>query len=290
MDTATLLKKVRKLEIKTKGIIKDLLGGDYHSAFKGKGMAFSEVREYSYGDDVRDIDWNVTARSMSPYIKIYEEERELTLILLIDVSPSTHFGTKFQLKSEMITEICAVLAFSALGNQDKVGAIFFTDKVEKYLPPKKNKQNILRIIRELLQFEPTGKGSDISKVLHYLNNVQKKKAICFLISDFQCENFEKSLTLAGKRHDLIGLQIYDEREKYLPDVGLIEVINPETQRIQILDTSSTKVREVYQKTFEKQQTSIKKIFTSSNVDFIMLATDQNYQTTLHSFFKKRAKR
>lgn len=290
MDTATLLKKVRKLEIKTKSITKDLFAGDYHSAFKGRGMSFSEVREYSYGDDVRNIDWNVTAKTSTPHVKIFEEERELTLLLLLDVSASSGFGTDERFKNELILEIAAVLAFSAMGNQDKVGALFFSDRIEKYIPPKKGKQNILHIIREMINLQPVGTGTNITNALDFVNNVQKKKSVCFIISDFHGENFEKSLSLTGKKHDLIGLNVYDIREKELPDVGLVRVTDPETKQSGWLDTSSAMVRANHQAKFEHHINHVKNIFASGNSDLISLATNDDYIKTLHTFFKKRAGR
>jgi uncharacterized protein (DUF58 family) len=242
MDTVSILKKVRRLEIKTKAITKDLFSGDYHSAFKGRGMSFSEVREYTYGDDVRNIDWNVTARTSTPFVKVFEEERELTLMLLIDVSASVNFGTQSKQKDELTLEMAAVLAFSAMGNQDKVGAIFFSNKVEKYIAPKKGKQNILHIIRTMIGFTPQNPGTDLCVALDFLNNVQKKKSICFVLSDFVGLPFEKSLRLTSKKHDVIGLFIFDQREKTLPDVGLIEVTDPETSTTFVIDSGNKKFR------------------------------------------------
>jgi uncharacterized protein (DUF58 family) len=290
METTAILKKVRKLEIKTKAIIKDLFAGDYHSAFKGRGMSFSEVREYSYGDDIRNIDWNVTARSTVPFVKVFEEERELTIMLLIDMSASNLFGTQTVLKKDLITEICAVLAFSALGNQDKVGAVFFTDRIEKYIPPKKGKQNVLKIIREMILFEPSGKKTDLNIALQFLNNIQKKKAVSFIISDFMSPSFENYLRLAGKKHDVIGLHIFDIREKELPDVGLIRIINPETGAIQVLDSTSSDVRLFYKNRFENHVDQLEKIFSRLSLDFISLSTSDSYILKLHSFFKRRSKR
>lgn len=288
MDINELIQKVRKIEIRTKGLSKDLFSGDYHSAFKGRGMSFSEVREYSYGDDVRNIDWNVTARSGAPHIKVFEEERELTVILLIDVSASTYFGTRNVFKSDLITELTAVIAFSALQNNDKVGAILFTDHVEKYIPPKKGKQNILRIIRELLNFEPKGIGSDINHALIFLNNVQKKKAICFLMSDFLVPEFQKSLTVAAKRHDLIGMQIYDRREIELPNVGLIEVKDLETGQIKLLDTNSEQTRLSFKNRFEMASKNFNLQFKKAKSNTLSISTEDDYTKLLHQFFKKRA--
>jgi len=288
MDINELIQKVRKIEIRTKGLSKDLFSGDYHSAFKGRGMSFSEVREYSYGDDVRNIDWNVTARSGAPHIKVFEEERELTVILLIDVSASTYFGTRNVLKSDLITELTAVIAFSALQNNDKVGAILFTDHIEKYIPPKKGKQNILRIIRELLNFEPKGKGSDINHALIFLNNIHKKKAICFLMSDFLVPEFQKSLTVAAKRHDLIGMQIYDRREIELPNVGLMEVKDLETGQIKLLDTNSEQTRLSFKNRFDMASKNFNLQFKKAKSNTLSISTEDDYIKLLHQFFKKRA--
>ncbi len=288
MDTISILKKVRRLEIKTKAITKDLFSGDYHSAFKGRGMSFSEVREYTYGDDVRNIDWNVTARTSTPFVKVFEEERELTLMLLIDVSASVNFGTQSKQKDELTLEMAAVLAFSAMGNQDKVGAIFFSNKIEKYIAPKKGKQNILHIIRTMIGFTPENKGTDLSVALDFLNNVQKKKSICFILSDFGGYVFEKSLRLTSKKHDVIGLFIFDEREKIIPDIGLIEVTDPETLTTCLIDTTDKKVVETYLQAFIQHETEVKNIFTKARADLIQISTEEDYVKTLHSFFKKRA--
>lgn len=288
MDTAALLKKVRKLEIKSKAITKNLFSGDYHSAFKGRGMSFSEVREYTYGDDIRDIDWNVTARTSVTHVKIYEEERELTLLLVIDMSASSRFGSSQHYKNEIILEISALLAFSAMGNQDKVGAIFFTDTVEKYIPPKKGKQNLLYIIREMIHFEPSGKGTRIDVALDFLNNIQKKKSICFLISDYTGGDYAKALNVTGKKHDLIGLYIHDERERHLPDAGLVRVTDPETGRMVLLDTSSEQVRKEYTKRAEDYLAGVRQTFALAGKDLIEISTVDDYVKILHGFFKKRA--
>ena len=288
MDTVSILKKVRRLEIKTKAITKDLFSGDYHSAFKGRGMSFSEVREYTYGDDVRNIDWNVTARTSTPFVKVFEEERELTLMLLMDVSASVNFGTQSKQKDELTLEMAAVLAFSAMGNQDKVGAIFFSNKVEKYIAPKKGKQNILHIIRTMIGFTPENKGTDLCVALDFLNNVQKKKSICFVLSDFVGLPFEKSLRLTSKKHDVIGLFIFDQREKTLPDVGLIEVTDPESSSTFLIDSGDKKVAESYLSSFTQHETEVKNTFTKARADLIQISTEDDYVKTLHSFFKKRA--
>src|SRR5436190_15322815 len=243
METQELIKKVRKIEIKTRGLSSHIFSGEYHSAFKGRGMAFSEVREYVPGDAIRSIDWNVTARFNHPYVKIYEEERELTVILLVDVSASEEFGTKLQLKKDLVTELCAVLSFSAIQNNDKIGIIFFSDQIEKFIPPKKGKSHILRIIRELIEFKPQNSKTDIGGALRYLTNVIKKRSICFVISDFienkttQKSPMEDALKLANKKHDVVALQIYDEREKELPDAGLVRFRHAETSEVKTIDTS-----------------------------------------------------
>jgi len=242
METSELLKKVRKIEIKTRGLSNQLFSGEYHSAFKGRGMTFSEVREYQPGDDIRSIDWNVTARFNNTYVKVFEEEREMTVMLLVDVSASGEFGTQKQLKQDLITELCAVLAFSAIQNNDKIGVIFFSDKIEKFIPPKKGKSHILRIIRDLIEFEPAHKKTDIKLALKYLTNVIKKRSIAFLISDFMDSGFIDALKIANKKHDLVALRIYDKREQELPNVGLIKVKDAETGNIQWVDTSDKNVR------------------------------------------------
>ncbi len=290
MDTTELLKKVRKLEIKTKDLTKHIFSGEYHSAFKGRGMAFSEVRDYHYGDDVRNIDWNVTARTGSPHIKVFDEERELTVMLLIDVSASVYFGTTTAYKSEIITEIAAVLSFSALTNNDKVGAILFSDHIEKYLPPKKGKQNILRLIRELIHFTPSQQKTDISEALMFLNNTQKKRSITFLMSDFMADNYGQALTIAAKKHDIIGLKIYDQREQTLPDAGLINVIDEETGKMRIMDTSNPYMRAAYAKHFLATTENFSKNFASAKSDTIVISTDDDYIKALQVFFKRRAKR
>ncbi len=289
MDTAELLKKVRKIEIKTKGLSKHIFSGEYHSAFKGRGMSFSEVRNYQYGDDVRNIDWNVTARTGEAHIKIFEEERELTVMLLIDVSRSSYFGTAEQMKNEILTEICAVLAFSAINNNDKVGVIFFSDKVEKYIPPKKGRQHTLRIIRELLNFEPTGKGTNIGVALEYFTNITKKRSITFLLSDFLTTGYENSLRIAARKHDIIGIHLYDEREKELPNIGLIHAMDSETGEMHWVDTSVAKIRNDYAKRFKDNLNYFKNIFVKSGTDVVSIQTDESYVNALLKFFKNRSK-
>ena len=288
MDTGELLRKVHRIEIKTKGLSKHIFSGEYHSAFKGRGMSFSEVRNYQFGDDIRSIDWNVTARTGEPHVKIFEEERELTVMLLVDVSKSAYFGTQEQFKNEIITEICAVLAFSAIQNNDKVGMILFSDHIELYIPPKKGKSHILRIIRELLYFEPRQVGTDLKVALEFLNNVLKKKSIAFLISDFLTENYLQPVRVGAKRHDLIGMCIYDPREETLPSVGMLRVADPETGEIRLLDTSNAHIREAYEDRFRQYRTDAKRIFTRSGADMMQLRTDESYVRTLMRFFKKRA--
>ncbi len=289
MDTRELLKKVRKIEIKSKGLSKHLFSGEYHSAFKGRGMSFSEVREYQYGDDVRNIDWNVTARTGDPHIKIYEEERELTLMLLVDISQSCFFGTIDQFKHEVITEICAVLAFSATQNNDKVGLMLFSDDVELYIPPKKGRSHILRIIRELIYHEPRGRRTNLALPLRYLNNVIKKRSIAFVLSDFITTGYDEALRIAAKRHDVIGFMLYDRHEKDLPDAGLLSVRDRESGETFLMDTSSTTLRSVYQNRFNERLQGYKQSFARSNADAIYLQSDASYITALHYFFKKRAK-
>ncbi len=288
METADLLKKVRKIEIKTKGLSSHIFSGEYHSTFKGRGMSFSEVREYQYGDDVRNIDWNVTARTGTPHIKVFEEERELTVMLLIDVSGSSFFGTVNQMKNEILTEICAVLAFSAINNNDKVGVLFFSDKVEKFIPPKKGRQHILRIIRELIDFEPEGQGTDLAEALQYFNNVLKKRCITFVLSDFMTKDYEQALRIIARRHDLVGIHLSDPRETELPNVGLIRARDPETGKTMWLDTGSSRVREDYRQNFEDNFNYFKSTFLRSGADFVKIRTDESYVNALLKFFKKRS--
>lgn len=287
METSELLKKVRRIEIKTKGLSKHIFSGEYHSAFKGRGMSFSEVRSYQYGDDIRNIDWNVTARTGDPHIKVFEEERELTVMLLVDVSPSAFFGTTQQMKNEIITEISAVLAFSAINNNDKVGIIFFTDKVEKFIPPKKGKQHILRIIRELIDFEPTGKSTNLAIALEYLNNIIKKRCTTFILSDFLTKDYETSLRIAARRHDIIGMHIYDPRESELPDVGLINVLDAETGKRIWLDTSIKRIRNQYSGWFRDNFIFFKTTFAKMGADIVSIKATESYVNVLLKFFKKR---
>ena len=289
MNATELLKKVRKIEIKTKGLSNHIFAGEYHTAFKGRGMAFSEVREYQPGDDIRSIDWNVTARFNNPYVKVFEEEREMTVILLVDVSASKDFGTQLQMKQELVTELSAVLAFSAIQNNDKIGVIFFSDYVEKFIPPKKGKSHILRIIRELIAFEPENKGTNIGEALRYFNNVIKKRAVCFLISDFINNSFEAPLRIANKKHDVIAVRVHDKREKELPNVGLVQLKDAETGIIEWIDTGNKAVRMQFNANYLKHETELLKLFRSSGVDTINILTDENYVKPLISFFKRREK-
>jgi uncharacterized protein (DUF58 family) len=290
MSTSALLKKVRKIEIKTKGLSNHIFAGEYHTAFKGKGMAFSEVREYQPGDDVRSIDWNVTARYNAPFVKVFEEEREMTVMLLIDVSASGNFGTQEQFKRELATELSAILAFSAIKNNDKVGVIFFTDKVEQFIPPKKGKSHILRIIREVLAFQPTGKGTDIARALEYFNSVIKKRSICFILSDFMTKEFEKPLKIASKKHDLVALRIHDTREDTLPNIGLVPMQDAETEKMIFVDTSSKKVRDNFAKNRLQATEKLRKLFPASSVDLIDITTGTDYVKPLINFFKTRGSR
>jgi uncharacterized protein (DUF58 family) len=290
MSTSALLKKVRKIEIKTKGLSNHIFAGEYHTAFKGKGMAFSEVREYQPGDDIRSIDWNVTARYNSPFVKVFEEEREMTVMLLIDVSASGNFGTQEQFKRELATELAAILAFSAINNNDKVGVIFFTDKVEQFIPPKKGKSHILRIIREVLAFDPTGKGTDIAGALEYFSAVIKKRSICFILSDFMSKEFDRPLKIASKKHDLVALRIHDIREDTLPNVGLVPMQDSETEKMLFVDTSSKKVRDNFSKNRAQATEKLRKLFPASGVDLIDITTGTDYVKPLINFFKTRGKR
>ena len=289
MGTTEILKKVRKIEIKTKGLSKHIFSGEYHSAFKGRGMSFSEVREYQYGDDVRNIDWNVTAKTGDAHVKVFEEERELTVMLIVDVSRSGLFGTNTQFKSEMILEIAAVIAFSATTNNDKVGAILFSDKIEKYIPPKKGRTNILRIIRELIYLENKGTGTDLNQALEYFNNVQKKRSIAFVLSDFMTDNYSNALTIASRRHDVVGLHIFDEREQELPNVGLIKVQDAESGITRVVDTSIAKIRETYAENYTKRIAMVKEAFNRNGSDILSIGTHQDYVKSLLQFFKKRSR-
>lgn len=288
METSELLKRVRQIEIKTRGLSSNIFAGQYHSAFKGRGMAFSEVREYQFGDDVRDIDWNVTARFDKPFVKVFEEERELTVMLLVDVSNSLDFGTIKQLKKDMVTEIAATLAFSAIQNNDKIGVIFFSDRIEKFIPPKKGRKHILYIIRELLDFKPESKRTDIKMAVEYLTNVIKKRCTTFMISDFIDENdFRNALTIANRKHDIVAIQVYDRRMAELPDVGLMKVRDAETGHEQWIDTSSRALRRAHNDWWIQRQGVLNETFTKSNVDSVSIRTDQDYVKSLLNLFAKR---
>jgi uncharacterized protein (DUF58 family) len=290
VETKEIFKKVRKIEIKTRGLSSQIFSGHYHSSFKGKGMAFSEVREYQYGDDIRSIDWNVTARFNHPFVKVFEEERELTVMLLIDVSGSNEFGSQQQLKEEQMMEIAAVLAFSAIQNDDKVGVIFFSDKIEKFIPPKKGTSHILRIIRELIDFHPQSQQTDIAEGLRYLTNAIKKRCTAFIISDFMDKGFDNALKIAGRKHDLVALRVYDKREIELPDMGLIKVYNKETNRKIWIDSGSGRVRENYNKWWRDHDKYLNSLFLKSGVDSAQISTDQDYVKPLVNLFKRREAR
>ncbi len=290
MEAQELFKKVRKIEIKTRGLSRQIFSGEYHSVFKGRGMAFSEVREYQFGDDIRNIDWNVTARFNHPFVKIFEEERELTVMLLIDVSGSNHFGTHHQLKKELITEIAAVLSFSAIQNNDKVGVIFFSDQIEKFIPPKKGSSHILRIIRELIEFEPENKATDISEALRYLTNVIKKRATAFLISDFMGEGFEKAVQIANHKHDLIALRVTDAREMSIPDAGLVHMVDAETGEKRWIDTGNSRVRRQLSYWAQQKSRELDTLFSRLGVDMVKVYTGEDYIKPLMKLFRKREAR
>ncbi|MBL6669433.1 MAG: DUF58 domain-containing protein [Flavobacteriaceae bacterium] len=287
MDTKALLKKVRKIEIKTSRLSDHIFGGEYHSTFKGRGMTFSEVRQYQYGDDVRAIDWNVTARYREPYVKVFEEERELTLMLVVDVSGSEMFGTQQQFKREILTEISATLAFSALQNNDKVGLLLFSDQVELFIPPKKGRFHILRIIRELLEFQPQNKKTSINAALEFLSGILKKKAIVFLLSDFIDQNYENTLRIAAKKHDLTGIRVYDAKEERLPNLGILPMVDAETGRVQWINTQSKKVRDRYEKNHLQQKAIFQDLFRKNGAGTISCRVDESYVKKLLNYFKAR---
>lgn len=287
MEASELLKKVRRIEIKTRGLSKQIFAGEYHSAFKGKGMTFSEVREYQYGDSIKTIDWNVTARFNHPYVKIFEEERELTVMLLIDVSGSKEFGTQKQLKQELMTEVAAVIAFSAIENNDKIGVIFFSNKVEKFIPPKKGKSHILRIIRELLEFEPENRETNIAEAMRYFTNAIKKRSISFIISDFMDEGFNDALSIANRKHDVVALKVFDKRETEIPSVGLVKMKDAETGKYMWVDTTSKKVRAQYAEWWNEKNDKLVDIFKRAGVDYTELSTGEDYVRPLIKLFKKR---
>jgi len=287
VETKELLKKVRKIEIKTRRLSNNIFGGEYHSAFKGRGMTFSEVRNYQFGDDVRAIDWNVTARYNEPFVKVFEEERELTLMLIVDISGSEFFGSDNALKKNIITEISATLAFSALQNNDKVGLILFTDQIELYIPPKKGKTHVLRIIRELIEFNPESKKTDIGIALQFLISVIKKKSIAFILSDFISPDFEKTLRVTSKKHDVTGIRIYDKLEEAIPNLGLVSMFDQETEEIRLVDTSSLELRNKYRKQNSLNFKKINELFTKNGAGTLVCRTDESYVKKLLSYFKKR---
>ena len=288
METSELLKKVRRIEIKTRGLSRNIFAGQYHSAFKGRGMAFSEVREYQYGDDIRDIDWNVTARYVRPYVKVFEEERELTVMLLIDVSGSRDFGSVNVMKKEVITEIVATLAFSAIQNNDKIGVVFFSDKIEKFIPPQKGKKHILYVIRELIDFQPDKKQTNIAQALKYLTNAIKKRCTAFLISDFiDKDGFKDALTIANRKHDVVAIQVYDRRETELPAVGLMKIKDAETGQERWIDSSSTRVRAAYKEWWDRRQAAMSDSFKKCRVDSVSIRTEDDYVKALIALFDKR---
>lgn len=291
MEANELLRKVRKIDIKTRGLSQNIFAGEYHTAFKGRGMTFSEVREYQYGDDVRDIDWNVTARHNHPYVKVYEEERELTVMLLVDMSRSRLFGAVGEEKREMIAEIAATLAYSAITNNDKIGVIFFSDKIEKFIPPKKGKKHILLIIRELLDFTPENQGTDISVALRYFTDALKKRCTTFLISDFiDTHDFTRQLQIACNRHDIIAIQVYDKRDTSLPDVGLMRMTDLETGTSRWINTSSRRTRQAFSKWWYERQQSMSETFSKCRVDHASIATDEDFAHSLMALFKNRGVR
>ena len=288
MEASEIIKKVRKIEIKTRGLSQNIFAGQYHSAFKGRGMAFSEVREYQYGDDVRDIDWNVTARFHRPYVKVYEEERELTVMLLVDLSGSLVFGSVQQTKRDLVTEIASTLAFSAIQNNDKIGVILFTDRIEKYIPPKKGRKHILYIIHELLNFKPAGIRTDIGMAVSYLTQVMKRRCTAFLLSDFYSRSdFSKPIQIANSKHDVVAIQVYDPRAKSLPDIGLMKVRDAETGHEMIIDTSSAKLRQAHARYWIEREDLLNRTFAKSKVDWTSVATNENFTKALLLLFKKR---
>ena len=288
MDALELFKQVRKIEIKTRGLSSNIFAGQYHSAFKGRGMAFSEVREYQVGDDVRDIDWNVTARFRRPFVKVFEEERELTVMLLIDVSGSLDFGTTERTKREMATEMAAILAFSAIQNNDKIGVIFFSDRIEKYIPPKKGRKHILYIIHEMLDFKPESKRTNVAAAIEYLTRVMKRRCIAFVVSDFYAENsFQKELQIANSKHDVVAIQVYDQRAKTLPNVGLMKVKDAETGHEMFIDTASAKLRRAHTEDWLERMNTLKTTFAQSNVDWVSVATNEDYVKAMMLLFMQR---
>jgi uncharacterized protein (DUF58 family) len=289
VEASELLKKVRKIEIKTKGLSRNIFAGEYHSAFKGRGMAFSEVREYQFGDDIRNIDWNVTARYGHPFIKIFEEERELTVMLLVDVSGSREFGTAERLKKNVIVELAAILSFSAISNNDKIGVIFFSDRIEKFIPPKKGRTHTLMIIRELIEFEPVSRKTDVSVALRYLTNAMKRRVTAFIISDLMdnIPSMEQALSIANNKHDMVGLRIYDERETELPSVGMIKLKDAETGEYLWVDSSSRNVREIYRRHWSDRNKQLDNLLKKTGLDYVNISTREDYVKSLVALFKKR---
>lgn len=287
MDTKELLKKVRKIEIKTRRLSDHIFGGEYHSTFKGRGMTFSEVRQYQYGDDVRNIDWNVTARYNEPFVKVFEEERELTMVLMADVSGSKFFGTQNQFKDEIVTEIAATLAFSATQNNDKIGLILFSDEIELYIPPKKGRSHVLRIIRELLEFQPKSKSTDIAQALKFLSNVMKKKAIVFVLSDFIADDYKQTLKISAGKHDITGIRIYDRHEESIPNIGMVQMQDEETGELMLVNTASKKVRNNYSKFYSEKVNYFKDTFTKSGAGTVDCRVDESYVKKLLGYFKRR---
>ena len=285
-----ILKRVRRIEISTRGLVNEVFSGEYHSVFKGRGMSFAEVREYEYGDDIRNIDWNVTARTGSPFVKIFEEERELTVMLLVDVSASGDFGTRERLKAEVAVEVCALLAFSAIKNNDKVGLIIFSDHVEKFVSPRKGRRHVLRVLRELLYHRPEGRGTDIAAALEYLAHVQRKRAVTFLVSDLRDEGFEKALAVAGRRHDLIAVRLGDTRERDLPPLGLMELEDPETGERILVDTASPGFRSAFRTVNDERRAALDRTLRRSKVDVIDIETGRPYVKPLMRFFQDRMRR
>lgn len=288
MDTKELLKKVRKIEIKTRRLSNHLFGGEYHSTFKGRGMTFSEVRNYQFGDDVRSIDWNVTARYNEPFVKVFEEERELTMLLAVDVSGSELFGSGEQFKKDIITEIAATLAFSATQNNDKIGLLLFSDKIELFIPPKKGRSHVLRIIRELLEFEPQGKNTDLTEALKYITNVMKKKAIVFILSDFLTDDYQHTLKIISGKHDVTGIRVYDEREESIPNIGLVQMLDRETGEMIMVNTGSKSVRNAYTQFFKERENYFRESFSKSGAGMISTRVDESYVKKLLGYFKTRA--
>ncbi len=288
METSEILKKVRKIEIKTRGLSQNIFAGQYHSAFKGRGMAFAEVREYQFGDDVRDIDWNVTARFRKPYVKVFEEERELTVMLLIDVSGSLEFGTRRMMKSQIAAEMAATIAFSAIQNNDKIGVIFFSDRIEKYIPPKKGRKHILYIIREMLDFKPESQRTDIGEAIAFFTRMMKRRTTAFVLSDFyDSRDFTKQMQIANSKHDLMAIQVYDRWAKQLPDVGLMKINDAETGHEMYIDTSSRRVRQAHARYWIEHEDKLRETFSRSNVDWVSVATDEDYVKAMMMLFASR---